>query len=52
MNQIEYLGDIYVDMTSYEAAALFINPNKASRCEPYFTIYEIFVKQIFFLFHS
>ncbi len=52
MNQIKYLGDIYIDMSSSEVSALFINPNKAGRCELYFTIFESFVKQIFLPFYS
>ena len=63
MNQVKYLSDIFVGITSYEAAAQFINPNKAGHIEPYFNIFKSFVKQIFilkikikkniiFLFHS
>jgi hypothetical protein len=47
MNQVKHLGDIFVDVTSYETAALFINPNKADHIKLNFNIFESFVKQIF-----
>ena len=49
MNQVEHLGAIFINITSYETAAQFINPYKAGHIEPYFTIFESFVKQIFIL---
>ena len=47
MNQVKYLSDIFVDITSYEMAAQFINPNKAGHIKLNFNIFESFVKQIF-----
>ena len=63
MNLVKYSGAIFIEITSNEAAKLFINPNKIGHSELYFIIFESFVKQniiliikklnkIFFLFRS
>ena len=47
MNQVKHLGAIFINITSYETAAQFINPNKGGHIELNFNIFENFVKQIF-----
>ena len=44
MNLVKYLGAIFIGITSYEAAALFINPNKVGHSKLHFNIFESFVK--------